>query len=172
MTTSDHAKKQAMRFVVRQLTSTDAELISQWQYDGPWSVYSSRPGGAPLRAGDGYFAVEQAETGALVGYGCFGAEARVPGLTEEPGIVDVDVGMAPAMVGRGFGRAFAGAVLSHILATTEARQLRAVVQSWNERSLRLTRGLGFAEVGVHTCVQGGRSVEYIVLLRGASDPTE
>jgi RimJ/RimL family protein N-acetyltransferase len=38
--------------------------------------------------------------------------------------------------------------------------LRAAVQSWNERSLKLARRLGFSEVFRHT----SRSVEYTVLV--------
>jgi L-amino acid N-acyltransferase YncA len=61
------------------------------------------------------------------------------------------VGMAPARVGQG---------------------LRAVVQQWNARSLRLARALGFAETGTHTCVQGGRDVAYVVLGMSVPGGTE
>jgi RimJ/RimL family protein N-acetyltransferase len=62
-------------------------------------------------------------------------------------------------VGGGHGAEFGAAVLAHYRATTGAARLRAVVQSWNERSLRLTRALGFAETGRH--VSGG--TEYTVM---------
>lgn len=74
--------------------------------------------------------------------------------------------MAPALVGHGHGREFGTAVLAHVLHTApDAVALRAVVQRWNERSLRLARFLGFAETGTHVCVQGGRAVPYAVLGR-------
>ena len=47
------------------------------------------------------------------------------------------------------------------------RPLRAVVQRWNERSLRLARGLGFRDAGTHQCVQDGNDVSYVVLVRPA-----
>jgi ribosomal-protein-alanine N-acetyltransferase len=53
-------------------------------------------------------------------------------------------------------------VLDHFRSSGAVR-LRAVVQSWNERSLRLTRSLGFAETGTHRCHQEGREVDYTVL---------
>ncbi|MFG1950958.1 hypothetical protein [Micromonospora sp. NPDC048830] len=55
-------------------------------------------------------------------------------------------------------------VLDHYRSLTGVRRLRAVVQSWNERSLRLTRSLGFVEVGKHVCEQDGVPVEYAVLV--------
>jgi RimJ/RimL family protein N-acetyltransferase len=141
---------------VRPLTPDDARRIATWRYDGPWRVYDSRPQDVLTSAG-GYFAVV-GDDGELVGFCCAGVEARVPGLAEEPGVLDIGVGMAPALVGQGNGAVFGRAVLAQF----GRRRLRAVVQSWNERSLRLTRTLGFVPVGTHVCVQGGRPVEYTV----------
>jgi len=86
--------------------------------------------------------VAGADDGPLLGFCCAGEEARVPGLAEVPGVLDVGVGMDPARVGAGHGAEFGAAVLAHYRATTGATRLRAVVQSWNERSLRTTRAIG------------------------------
>ncbi|WP_394827120.1 GNAT family N-acetyltransferase [Pendulispora albinea] len=162
-----------LRVLVRELTPADAEAIAQWRYEGPWSIYDPRPTDGPLEASDGYFAVVDAGgEGALVGFACVGAEARVPGLSEEPGVVDVGVGMRPDLVGRGLGGGFLGAVMDFVCRRFGASSLRAVVQSWNERSLRLTARLGFRVAGAITCVQEGRAVEYLVLRwnEGSSPP--
>jgi ribosomal-protein-alanine N-acetyltransferase len=143
--------------VVRPLTAADAAEIATWRYPAPWQVYDSGP--ELLRAEDGYQAV--AGGGVLVGFCCSGGEARVPGLAEAPGILDIGVGMNPAGTGSGHGLAFGRAVLGHF----GPIPLRAVVQSWNERSLRLTRKLGFTETGRHSCRQNGLDVEYRVLVR-------
>ncbi len=58
-------------------------------------------------------------------------------------------------------------VLDHVRRLCGEGQLRAVVQGWNERSLRLARGLGFRDAGTHRCVQDGGEVSYVVLLRPA-----
>jgi ribosomal-protein-alanine N-acetyltransferase len=151
--------------VVRPMTAADAEDIATWQYDGPWRTYDMRP--AEKVSGEaGYEAVADPVNGALVGYICLGPEARVPGVDDEPGIVDVGAGMRPSLVGTGIGTEFGAAVLGHIEAVAGEARLRALVQSWNERSLRLCARLGFRAVGTHICIQDGREVTYIVLMTG------
>jgi [ribosomal protein S18]-alanine N-acetyltransferase len=151
---------------VRPLEPRDAEEAASWRYQGPWSSYDPRPGDEPLSAAAGYAAVVD-HTGALVGYLCVGQEARVPGLAEAGGTIDIGVGMRPDLVGRGLGRQFGAVVLDHIRDRYGDRPLRAVVQDWNERSLRLARGLGFRDAGTHQCVQDGKQVSYVLLVRPA-----
>jgi [ribosomal protein S18]-alanine N-acetyltransferase len=151
--------------VVRPLTAADAEQIATWRYEGQWRTYDSRPGDGLLSAEAGYQAVADPATGALVGYVCTGAEARVPGLAAEPGVVDVGAGMRPDLVGTRIGSEFGAAVLSHVAARagTGDFRLRAVVLDWNERSLRLCARLGFRPVGTHSCEQDGRQNTYVLL---------
>jgi hypothetical protein len=63
----------------------------------------------------------------------------VPGLGAEPGLLDVGLGMDPVWVGQGHGVAFGRAVVEHYRQVSTGVGLRAAVQSWNQRSLRLTR---------------------------------
>jgi [ribosomal protein S18]-alanine N-acetyltransferase len=154
---------------VRPLEPADAEAIATWRYEGPWDVYDSHPGDR-LSAEAGYQAVVDG-AGNLVGFLCLGQEARVPGLAEADGLVDIGVGMRPDLVGQGLGRAF-GAVVSHVARCCGEIQLRAVIQSWNQRSIRMAQRLGFRGVGTHRCVQGGREVSYTVLVRPARPPVD
>jgi [ribosomal protein S18]-alanine N-acetyltransferase len=151
--------------VVRQLTAADAEQIATWRYEGQWRTYDSRPEDGLLRAESGYQAVVDPATGAFVGYICTGAEARVPGLTEKAGVIDVGAGMRPDLVGSRIGSEFGAAVLGHIAAHagTGDFRLRAVVLDWNERSLRLCSRLGFRRVGTHNCEQDGKQNTYVLL---------
>jgi [ribosomal protein S18]-alanine N-acetyltransferase len=151
--------------VVRPLTAADAEDIATWQYEGPWRIYDSRPEDR-VSGESGYQAVADPATGALVGYVCLGEEARVPGLEAMPGVIDVGAGMRPSLVGSRVGTEFGAAVLRHMKDRAAEPTLRAVVQSWNERSLRFCAGLGFRAVGTHVCIQGGREVTYVVLMTG------
>lgn len=146
------------------LTPAHAAAVATWRYDGPWSLYDPRDG-EDMSADAGYHALVDPRTGAFLGYLCVGQEARVPGLAEEPGVADVGVGLDPALVGRGRGRTIVGPALDWAAAHTGASSLRAVVQAWNERSLRLCARLHFAVSGHHVAVQDGRSVDYVVLRR-------
>jgi [ribosomal protein S18]-alanine N-acetyltransferase len=150
------------RLVVRALTDADSQDIAGWRYSGPWQRYDQRPEDGLLEAYDGYHAVVGDPGGELVGFLCIGEEARVPGISEEPDVVDVGVGMHPELVGQGYGARFGEAVLEH-LRTGGASRARAVVQSWNERSIRAARRMGFVETARHVCRQDGRDVEYVVL---------
>jgi [ribosomal protein S18]-alanine N-acetyltransferase len=152
---------------VRPLQRSDAEAVASWAYQGPWSIYDSRPGDALISAEAGYDAAVVDDDGSLVGYLCVGQEARVPGLAEAEGVLDIGVGMRPDLVGQGRGRSFGTVVLEYLRERYGDQPLRAVIQSWNERSLRLARNLGFRDAGTHQCVQDGHEVSYTLLIRPA-----
>jgi [ribosomal protein S18]-alanine N-acetyltransferase len=69
---------------VRRLTSADAEAIAGWRYPGRESTYDELERVTPER---GYWAVTRGDE--LVGKCCFGAAARVPGVEDEEGTLDV-----------------------------------------------------------------------------------
>jgi [ribosomal protein S18]-alanine N-acetyltransferase len=156
-----------VRLSMRPLQPQDAEALASWRYQGPWSAYDSQPGDEAISAQAGFHAVVD-DAGSLVGFVCIGQEARVLGLAAEDGITDIGVGMRPDLVGRGLGSAFGAVVLDHVHELCGDGPLRVVVQSWNERSLRLARRLGFRETGTHRCEQGGQEVSYTILLRPAT----
>lgn len=149
-----------MTYELHPLTAEQGAAMASWSYEGPWAVYDV---GTPIDPHGGFWAVVDvtAGAGAIAGYACFGAEARVPGLAEQPGVLDVGVGMHPDLTGQGRGREFAGAVIARARVETGARRLRAVVQDWNTRSRRLLVGLGFEETGEH-CVG---ELRYVVFER-------
>lgn len=86
-------------------------------------------------------------------------------MNEEPAILDVGMGMNPKLVGRENGTRFGETVLEYLAVQHPGVTLRAVVQSWNERSLRLTRRLGFQDTGELTVIQSDRPVTYRVVRR-------
>jgi ribosomal-protein-alanine N-acetyltransferase len=146
---------------VRDLTDDDLAEIEGWRYDGPWSVYDSE---GRLDPAFGYWAVE-GEDGRLAGFGCLGEEARVPGLGDAEGTLDVGVGMRPDLVGRGSGVRFATAFLDFAAGQVAADRFRVVVKDWNSRSLRLVERLGFTPTGTHQVRRDGSTEAYLVLER-------
>ena len=126
----------------RELTDEEAERPLGWRYSGPYATYDAE---GPLRPELGFFAVED-EDGNLVGFGCVGAEARVPGVEEEAGTIDVGYGMRPDLVGHGLGREFVGAVLTHVVEHDPTARLRMSILEWNGRSRRAAEAHGFRVV--------------------------
>jgi RimJ/RimL family protein N-acetyltransferase len=95
--------------------------------------------------------------GELIGFGCAGAEARVPGVEEEAGTLDVGYGLRPDLVGQGLGREFVGVVLAHAVEGHSPARLRMSIYGWNRRSRRVAEAHGFRVVG--------RAGEFEVLVR-------
>ncbi|WP_319436091.1 GNAT family protein [Mycobacterium sp. RTGN5] len=145
------------------MTAGEAELVATWQYDGDWSIYNLDSAESILDDLACYHSV--LEHARVLGFCCTGVAARVPGMTEEPGILDVGLGMDPALVGQGHGAAFGAAVLRYLAAQDPDQTLRAVIQDWNVRSLRLTRRLGFSDVGQLVVHLSDQPVTYRVLTR-------
>lgn len=148
-----------MTYALKPLTADQGAAMAEWRYPGPWAIYDS-PGA--IDPAEGFWAVLD-EDGEVAGYACFGVEARVPGLEERSGVLDVGVGMRPGLTGQGRGREFATAVLEHGRAVTGARRLRAVVQAWNARSRALLGRLDFEETGTHDVGE----LRYVVYERDA-----
>ncbi|MEU7141796.1 GNAT family N-acetyltransferase [Nocardia sp. NPDC046473] len=147
---------------MRSLTRSDAHQAACWRYDGPWDIYNLSATDDLPTAAAGYSAVVDSATDRIVGFFCIGPEARVPGLDEDPGVLDLGVGLDPKWVGKGHGMAFGAAVLDHLRRDHPSTPVRAAIQAWNLRSRQLVRRLGFVEREQHRCIQNGRSVTYIV----------
>ncbi len=129
-----------------------------------WSHRPSRGGGrhrGPPPIED-YWSVLD-EDGRLLGFYCIGARPGFLTSPLKPDSVDIGVGMRPDLVGKGHGREFASVVLAHCRGEHPHGHVRAVVQTWNERSQRLAASMGLQEVGVHARDRGWRSVAYTVL---------
>ena len=147
---------------MRPMTVDDAALVANWRYEGEASVYnldSDQPLLAELAC---YFAVWDGDR--LIGFCGTGIAARVPGISAEPGTLDIGMGMDPALVGRGHGASFGQAVLDYLSMRHPGQTLRAVIKDWNARSLRLAQGLGFADIGELIALQSGQPVAYRLLI--------
>ncbi len=109
-------------------------------YDGQpnqWQEFLAATAG-----GHGYYAI--ARDGELVGFCCFGSEARVAGQpAERHGLLDVGGGMRPDLVGRGFGGAGLSAVLAYARCRFSPEGFRMAIATSNQRSIVLSRSAGF-----------------------------
>jgi RimJ/RimL family protein N-acetyltransferase len=134
---------------VRELTDADADQIATWRYPDRYSTYDVNETFTPDR---GFWAVEHESE--LVGYCCFGYEARVPGIEEQEGTLDIGYGMRPDLVGQGLGPQFVTAILDFAADEFSFERQRMVILDWNERSRRLAQKLGFEERGTVPSAEG------------------
>jgi [ribosomal protein S18]-alanine N-acetyltransferase len=148
---------------VRPLTEAQGRGIATWRYQDQYSTYDI---GEVVTAADGYWAVV-GEDEELVGFCCFGQEARVPGVDEERGTLDIGYGMRPDCVGKGLGRAFVTAIVDFAIDEFSSQQLRLLILSWNQRSRKVAESLGFQKRGL---VRGGER-EFLVMIRPTSRPS-
>ena len=130
-------------------------------------MYSHSPKVIPLLLNSikRYFSVRD-ETGQLIGYCCFGDEAKVAGgeySEGEPEIVDVGIGMNPGLVGRGFGRAFVAAILGFATNQYHPERFRVSIAEFNKRSQKTFQNLGFVET--HRFPRDGDGMEFVQLER-------
>ena len=148
---------------MRPMTVDEAADVASWRYRGDWSVYDLSTPQPLLDNLSTYFTIAAGDE--LLGFCCVGREARITGMSEDPAILDIGLGMNPKLVGCGNGVQFGKTVLDFLEDRYPGVTLRAAVQSWNERSLRLTRSLGFGDAGELFVVQDARSVTYRVVRR-------
>jgi ribosomal-protein-alanine N-acetyltransferase len=144
---------------IRAVTETDAKAIAKWRYPGRYSTYDV---GEVITSERGFWAVEHEAD--LIGYCCFGHEARVPGVVEEEGVLDIGYGMRPDLTGQGLGREFVGAILDFAIRRYAPRQLRLLILDWNDRSRRVAEGLSFQSESVLRRPDGA----FLVMTRATS----
>jgi [ribosomal protein S18]-alanine N-acetyltransferase len=101
--------------------------------------------------------------GALVGYCCFGPDARVQGLEEAPAVLDVGGGLRPDLTGVGLGGPFLRACCALGAELHDPREFRVVVAAFNRRAQLVAAALGFERSGLHATPER----EYVLLTRPA-----
>jgi [ribosomal protein S18]-alanine N-acetyltransferase len=135
------------RLVDRPLTREEAAAISTWTYEPPFDLYNA-PGEEAIATflardpqGWGYYPVlDSADS--LVGFGCFGPEARVPGQAAEHGTADIGMGLRPDTLGQGVGTELLPQLLKFAREHFDCPRARTAVAAFNERSLRMCLSAG------------------------------
>ncbi len=143
-----------------------AEEVITWRYPPPYDFYNLSEDPAMLLAiftdpTYGYF--ELRAGAALVGFCCFGAESRVQGGDYTAPALDVGIAIHPDHTGRGYGRAYMGAVLAFGSHHFQPPAFRLTVATFNLRARRLYIALGFRTSQRFTSPISGQ--EYVVMLR-------
>jgi RimJ/RimL family protein N-acetyltransferase len=140
----------------------DADEIAGWRYDEDYSLYDVGDHRELLNPAYEYYAAIS-EAGDLVGYCCFGEDARVPGLDEEAGVLDVGGGLRPDLTGIGLGGPFLREVCRFGAELHDPLRFRVVIAAFNRRAQLVAAALGFEKDEVHESSER----QYVVMTRPA-----
>ena len=157
----------------RCVTDDEALLLGRWRYEPPFDFYDGAgdddAGDYTLRdeRGYGYYPVVGKE--GIVGFVCFGAEARVPGQMPAEDTCDVGAGLRPDLLSRGVATSLMPQVLAFAQRRFSPRQIRAAIATFNERSMRLCRGAGFVVTREFDGPRGQRFAELTLVLTQEND---
>ena len=160
-----------MRFTLKPITPGDARAISRWRYDEPYSIYDGDPAsvGTLLQPRFSYHSVHD-ERGDLVGYFCFGEDARVAAgrrLYERESALDVGLGMRPDLTGRGLGEEFLRSGLRFAREASSPPAFRLTVATFNRRAIRVYERVGFETVETFGANMRGAETEWLLMRRAA-----
>ncbi|HOS18538.1 MAG TPA: GNAT family protein [Clostridia bacterium] len=130
------------------MKSEYASEITRWRYDGIYSFYG-HDGSDPDSYMDGMHYACVGGNANLIGYFCFGEDARIPTVEKdvyEEGFTDIGLGMKPELCGNGLGSAFLGAGLDFARKNLGIGNFRLSVAAFNERAVKVYARAGFVTV--------------------------
>jgi len=162
-----------LRFVLTPITRADAQAISGWRYDGPYSVYNGNPASVASLLEPRYlYHSVQDDQGNLVGYFCFGEDARVSagkrlGLYDRETALDVGLGMRPDLTGQGLGEKFVASGLRFAQSAYSPPAFRLTVATFNRRAIRVYERAGFDPVETFGATRPNGGREWLLMKRRA-----
>lgn len=133
------------KYYVVEMSQEYANCIVQWCYDGGYSFYDHE-GEDPTSYMDGTHYVCIDEYGSLIGYFCFGADARIPTVEKnvyDNDFVDIGLGLKPDLCGKGFGFLFIKLGLTFAQKYLGYQKFRLSVAAFNERAVKVYLRAGF-----------------------------
>ncbi len=158
-----------MKLQFASMDRASADAVVAWRYEEPYSVYDGQPEDieALLNPEHRYYTITN-EDDELIGFCCFGGDARVSGGTyADADALDVGAGMRPDLTGRGFGADFVGAVLAFGLEAFSPSALRVTVATFNERAIHVYEQAGFEQIETFHRGSGESEWDYAVMVRAS-----
>ncbi len=157
-----------MKITYRRPDESTAREYLNWKYAPPYDIYNFS--NDPLEEEIAYqvdpknniFGMYD-ETGCLVGYCGFGADARVPGGDYSEEALDIGMMLRPDMTGHGMGSAFASAVIRMGVEMFRPHLLRVTIAGFNQRARRVWEKNGF--VLTQSFVRPNDGLIFVVMTR-------
>lgn len=137
-----------MKFTIESINEISASEILRWQYEDPYDFYNNDHDAEAIKElFENNYSVVLNQNREVVGFFCVGSSAQVP-LGEKVGaykeaIIDIGLGMAPALTGKGNGLIFFSFVLESLCKTHGNVPVRLTVAIFNQRAIHLYEKCGF-----------------------------
>ncbi|MGG2935021.1 GNAT family protein [Bacillus pacificus] len=156
---------------IHKLTEEEANEINTWTYEEPYNLYSfsgEKEVIEELLDGTYYGCCD--DNGEFIGYFCFGENAQVPGgrdahLYGGEDVIDIGLGMKPALTGKGLGKMFFQAGIAFAVKEFKSKTFRLSVATFNTRAITLYTYCGFIEVNSFS----SRDREFILMIYRLND---
>ena len=130
---------------ITAMTEECASTISQWKYGGIYSFYDHREDDVSGYMSGTYFACKDTH-GDLIGYFCFGEDARIPTIEKDvydEGFLDIGLGLRPDLCGKKIGLSFLNCGLDYAKKSFGTINFRLSVAIFNERAVKVYKRAGF-----------------------------
>lgn len=124
------------------MSAPSAAAIITWRHPPPYDTYDFDGGELASLLAPQYRYHELWEADELVGYCCFGDDARVPGGAYTDDALDIGWGMRPDLMGQGRGREFVAAIVDFARQAYRSSRFRVTIADFNMRSRRVAEGAG------------------------------
>ena len=137
-----------MNYTKQKMTLENARLISKWQYNSPYNIYSFNGSDEDIDEliNNDYYSIHLDNQ--LIGYYCIGKAAQIPtdisnSIYKDESYIDFGLGMRPDLTGKGNGKDFTGRILQWVKAAYSNKKIRLTVASFNKRAVKVYKSLGF-----------------------------
>ena len=127
------------------MTREYSRMISNWKYGGEYSFYDHSDQNIESFMDSTHYTCTD-EDGDLVGYFCFGEDARIPTVEQnayDGGFLDIGLGLRPDLCGQGYGLSFLENGLDFAQRTFNTKQFRLSVAAFNARAIKVYTRAGF-----------------------------
>jgi len=130
---------------ISEMTVEYAQVIPTWSYEGVYSVYNHSED-FPYECMDGMHFVFTDNDGQLLGYFCFGEEAKIPTVEKDAydnDFIDIGLHIRPDLCGKKLGSSFMNVCLDYAKEKFNTNHFRATIAAFNKRALALCTSAGF-----------------------------
>lgn len=137
-----------MSIYIENINEEKAKEILSWEYVKPYDFYNNEITEENIKELlDGTYYALMSDQHQLIGFFCMGKNAQVPIGNKysvySDDFIDMGLGMAPQLVGKGNGFTFCSFILSYIEENYKAIPIRLTVAKFNQRAIHLYEKLGF-----------------------------